>query len=88
MADTPLPENTPVVVPLASFPDDDALFVLSDALEDAQDARLHLGALLEVLSGCHPAYKIEAGLYVGNLRPILERLQRVIIALEAVIEPD
>lgn len=87
MADTPLPENLPAVVPLASFPDEDALFVLSEALEVAQDARLHLGALLEVLSKCHPAYKIESGLYVGNLRPIYERLQQVIIALEAVTEP-
>lgn len=55
---------------------------LADTLEDVASARLHLSALLEVLRKCHPAYKIEAGLYVGNLQPVLDRLQRIHLALD------
>lgn len=88
MADTPLPENPPAVVLLPAFLDDDDRDLLGEALADAEDARLHLGAMLEVLRKCHPAYKIEAGLYVGNLQNIHARLVRVIDALTAAGEPD
>jgi hypothetical protein len=79
-----------VTIPLpAELLEDDGLLVLdaeqvdalASALSDAQDARLHLAAMLEVLQKCHPAYKIEAGLYVGNLLPILARMVRVIESL-------
>ncbi len=37
--------------------------------------------MLEVLRGCHPAYKIEAGLYLGNLVNIQARINRVVDGL-------
>lgn len=71
------PDDGPVVMD-----DDDEFEDLACTLQDAENARLHLSALLEVLRKCHPAYKIEAGLYVGNLQPVLDRLQRIHLALD------
>lgn len=63
---------------------DDLRECVAETLADARDARLHLGAMLDVLRACHPAYKIEAGLYVGNLLTIHVRLVRVVSGLELV----
>jgi hypothetical protein len=56
---------------------------MDDVLADAEDARLHVAALLGILSKCHPAYKIESGLFFGNLQPIHARLERLIDGLNA-----
>lgn len=68
--------------------DEDTRDVLADALTDAQDARLHLAAMLEILRSVHPAYKIEAGLYLGNLQNILARIMRVVDGLAVVCGVD
>lgn len=72
------PEDGPVVM------DDPDL--LGITLSDAEDARLHLGAMLEILRSVHPAYKIEAGLYLGNLQNIHARLVRLIEGLYALVD--
>jgi hypothetical protein len=82
-----VPQDVSVVVPLTTEPSDDDLFVLEEALLFAHDAKTHVGALLEVLSGVHPAYKIEAGLYLCNLQHIYVRLKRVVDIVEIVLEP-
>lgn len=69
------------------FLDEDACDVLADALTDALDARLHLAAMLEILRSVHPAYKIEAGLYLGNLQNIYARVARVVDAITVVQMP-
>lgn len=92
---TPEPGMGRVVIPvpesLRAEPDDGpAVFddedLLGNALSDAEDARLHLGALLEVLRSVHPAYKIEAGLYLGNLKNIHARLVRLIEGLCVLVD--
>lgn len=72
------PDDGPVV-----FDDPDLLGL---ALSDAEDARLHLGAVLEVLRSVHPAYKIEAGLYLGNLQNIHARMVRLIEGLCVLVD--
>jgi hypothetical protein len=66
--------------------DDSEDDLIGRALSDAEDARLHLGAMLGILGKCHPTYKIEVWLYVGNLRPIYDRLSRLIEGLCAVVD--
>lgn len=93
MTDKPTPETegTPgigrleIPIPDHLFVDDGNLLLdpeqvdaLCTALTDAQDARLHLGAMLELLQKCHQQHPIPAGLYVGNLLPIHARMVRVI----------
>lgn len=73
------PDDGPVV-----FDDPDLLGI---ALSDAEDARLHLAAMLEILRSVHPAYKIEAGLYLGNLQNIYARVARVVDAITVVQMP-
>lgn len=97
---TPAPDVWPgigrIEIPRPYWPDDEDVVMDDDddseddliarALSDAEDARLHLGAMLGILGKCHPAYKIEAGLYVGNLRPIYDRLTRLIEGLCLVVD--
>lgn len=80
-AEFPLPDfddHEPVVM------HDDLRELVAETLSDARDARLHLGAMLDVLRACHPAYKIESGLYLGNLLTIHARMVRVVGGLELV----
>jgi hypothetical protein len=72
------PDDGPVV-----FDDPDLLAL---ALSDAEDARLHLAAMLGILRSVHPAYKIEAGLYLGNLQNIHARLVRLIEGLSVLVD--
>lgn len=62
----------------------DQVEALCTALDDAESARLHLGAMLELLQKCHQQHPIPAGLYVGNLLPIHARMVRVIAGLGVV----
>lgn len=71
MSDTNSPENDTTNTP---EPD-----VLGNALSDVDHACMLVRAMLEILRSVHPAYKIEAGLYVGNLQNIHARL---VLALE------
>jgi hypothetical protein len=100
MTDAPTPQNDPhpglgrVAIPLPEHLADDGNLLLEPdqvealctALSDAQDARLHLGAVLGVLQKCPQQHPIPAGLYVGNLLPIHERMVRVIAGLEKMLE--
>lgn len=95
---TPAPDVWPgigrIEIPRPDFLDDEPVTLVEDedddpigrALSDAEDCRLHLGAVLEILCKCHPAYPIEAGLYVGNLRPIYARINRLIESLCLVVD--
>lgn len=83
-----IPQDVSVVVPLTADEVDDFNFVLEEALDFARDAKTHTGAMLEVLSRVHPAYKIEAGLYLVNLQHIYTRLERVVTIVEVLTEPD
>lgn len=95
---TPEPDVWPgigrIEIPRPDFLDDEPVTLVDDedddligrALSDAEDCRLHLGAVLEILCKCHPAYPIQAGLYVGNLRPIHDRLDRLIESLCMVLD--
>lgn len=68
--------------------DDGTRAVLFEALDYARAARLHLAAMLEILGKCHPAYKIEAGIYLANLTNIQARVMRVVDCLDTLSEVE
>lgn len=53
-------------------------------LGKAEDARLHMGAMLEILRACPPDYPLQAWLYLSNLDAIHARLVKVIDGLRMV----
>ncbi len=52
-------------------PDDDTLVC-------AEDARTSIAALIEMLRGCPPDYKLSAGLFVGLLVSVQANLDNVV----------
>lgn len=59
---------------------------ISEAYLLVQHAKIHLKAMLEVLRSVHPAHKIEAGLYLGNLQNIYDRMERLLVIVEQEFE--
>lgn len=57
---------------------------VTDTLCDAQDAHISVKALLELLHGCPPDYPLSAGLFVGLIESIRERLDNVVDGLNVV----
>jgi hypothetical protein len=57
---------------------------MEDVLIDAEDAKIHIGALVGLLERHPLTYKIESGLFLGNLKPIYARLERLIDGLNAI----
>ena len=57
---------------------------VTDTLCDAEDAHLSVKALLELLHGCPPEYQLSAGLFVGLIESIRDRLDNVVDGLHVV----
>jgi hypothetical protein len=55
-----------------------ALDELPDTLASAEDARTSVAALLELLRGCPPDYKLSAGLFLGLLVSVHAHLENVV----------
>lgn len=77
-----IPQDVSVVIPLTTEPDGAASDPLSEALNLAENVKIHVGAMLEVLRSVPPSYKIEAGLYLGNLQAIYDRLARLLVVVQ------
>ena len=62
--------------------------VLGNALSDVDHACNLVCAMLGILRSVHPAYKIEAGLYVGNLQNIHNRLVLALEGLAVLVDAE
>lgn len=56
---------------------------LSDTAVDAEGAHQRVRALLELLNGCPPEYPLSAGLFVGLVESVNERMANVVDGLRA-----
>lgn len=53
-------------------------------LEDAEDANISVGALVELLRGCPPDYPLSAGLFLGLVVSVKAHLENVADGLRVV----
>lgn len=56
---------------------------LSDTAIDAEGAYQRVRALLELLNGCPPEHPLSAGLFVGLVESVGERMANVVDGLRA-----
>jgi hypothetical protein len=57
---------------------------VTETLSDAQGAHLRIRALLELLRGCPPDYPLSAGLFIGLIESVRERMDNVVDGLQVV----
>jgi len=97
MADIHSPNQEPARAPRRyvdifrrpDWPDDEDVVmeettVLQDTIATAEDNRLHLGAMLDILRKCNPDYPLPACVLVGNIETIHRRMAEVIVALRGI----